>query len=47
MVLETHMKLWMTEPNFLKKFFLPEKLGKWAKNGPKTGFFKFIEKFGH
>ena len=26
---------------------LPPELGKWAKNGPKTKFFWFIEKFGH
>ena len=29
------------------KNILPPKLGKWTKNGPKTGFFEFIEKFGH
>ena len=29
------------------RFFSPKKLGKWTKNGPKTGFFKFIEKFCH
>ena len=28
-----------------KNFF--SKIGKITKNGPKTGFFKFIEKFGH
>ena len=27
--------------------FLPPKLGKWNKIGPKIGFFEFIEKFGH
>ena len=32
---------------FWKKYFLTQKLGKWTKNGPKSGFFKFIEKFGH
>ena len=41
------MKLCVTEANFPEKFFLPPKLGKFAKNGPKTGFFEFIEKFGH
>ena len=28
-----------------EKILLP-KFGKWAKNGRKTGFFEFIEKFG-
>ena len=35
------------EPDFLEKKFLPPKLGKWNKNGPKTGFFEFTEKFSH
>ena len=39
MVLESHMKVCMTEPNFLA-----QKLGKWFQNGPKTGLFQFIEK---
>ena len=30
-----------------KKFFLPQNLGKWTRNGSKTGFFEFIERFGH
>ena len=47
MALEVRMKLCMTEPDFLKKFFLPENLGKWTKNGLKTGFFEFIERYGH
>ena len=47
MALEIQMKLCITELNFPSKFFLPRKLGKWTKNGPKTGFFEFIEKFGH
>ena len=34
-VLETNMKLCVTEPDFLEKTFLPLKLGKWTKNGPK------------
>ena len=34
-MLETHMKLCVTEPDFSENFFLPQKLGKWAK----TGFF--------
>ena len=32
---------------FSRKNFFAQKLGKWAKNGPKTGFFQFIRKFGH
>ena len=32
MVLETHMKLCVTELDFPGKFFLPQKWGKWAKN---------------
>ena len=32
---------------FSEKNYLPRKLGKWTKNGPKTGFIEFIEKFGH
>ena len=47
MVLETPMKLCMTELDFLGKFFLPQKLGKWIQNEPKTGFFEFIGKFIH
>ena len=45
MGLETHMKLYLTEPDF-SEIFLSQKLGKWTKIGPKTGIFKFIEKFG-
>ena len=44
-MLETHMNLCVTEPDFLEKKFLPQKLGKWVKNGPKTGFLESIEKF--
>ena len=39
------MKLYVTEPDFPEKFLLLPKLGKWTKNGPKTGFFEFIENF--
>ena len=45
MVLETQMKLYVTELDFLEKNFLTPKLGKWTKNGPETGFYEFIEKF--
>ena len=34
-VLETHVKFCVTEPDFLEKLFLTPKLGKWTKNGPK------------
>ena len=42
-VLETHMKLCVAEPDFQEKIFLPPKLGKWAKNGSKTGFFDLLK----
>ena len=32
---------------FSQKFLLPQKLGKWTKNGLKTGFFEFADKCGH
>ena len=41
------MKLCVTESGFPEKFFLLPKLGKWTKDGRKTGFFEFIEKFCH
>ena len=43
MMLETHMKLCVTEPNFPGKFFLPQ-IG---ENGSKPGFFEFIGKLSH
>ena len=43
MVLETDLKLYVVEPVFLKKYFCSEN---W-ENGPKAGFFDFIETFGH
>ena len=46
MVLETHMKLCMTEPDLPGKFFLPQKWGKWVKMDQKR-FFKFIGKLSH
>ena len=46
-MLETYMKLCITELDFQEKKFLPKKIGKWAKNGPKTVFFEDIEKFCH
>ena len=32
---------------FSRKKIFAQKLGKWVKNGPKTGFFEYIEKFYH
>ena len=31
----------------MEKPFLPQELGKWAKNDQKYGFFEYKEKFGH
>ena len=43
-MLETRMKQCVTESDFPEKVFLSQKLGKWVKNGSKTGFFEYIEK---
>ena len=45
-MLETNIKLCLTEWDFPEKNLHP-KLGKWTKNGPETGFFKFFEIFSH
>ena len=37
------MKLFVTEPDFLEKLFLPQNLGKWIKNGSKTGFLNLLK----
>ena len=42
MVLETHIKFCVTDRFSRKKFFCPKN---W-ENGPKAGFFEFIENFG-
>ena len=47
MVLGAHVLLHVTEPDFLKKVLLSKKWEKWAKNGQKIAFFKFIRKFSH
>ena len=47
MVLETHMKLCVTEPNFPGKFFCPKNWENGPKMGQKTGFFEFIGKFSY
>ena len=47
MLLETHMKLCVTEFNHLQKKKFSKKKGNWAKNRLKMEFFEFIEKFQH
>ena len=44
-MLEMHIKLCMTELDFLEKNFLPKKVGKWVKNGPKQGFLNILKNF--
>ena len=44
MLLETHLKLCVTELDFMEETFLLPKMGKWNKNGQKTGIFEYIEK---
>ena len=45
-MLETRMKQCVTESDF-PEVFLSQKLGKWVKNGSKTGFFEYSEKICH
>ena len=45
-MLETHMKLCVTESHFLEKN-CTKKLGKWTKNKSKIVFFEFIEKLDY
>ena len=42
-MLETHMKLCVTEPDFPGNFSPPNN----GENGPKIGFFEFIGKLSH
>ena len=42
-MLETHMKLFVTEPDFPGKFFLPQKWENGPKIGLKQGFFNLLE----
>ena len=42
-VLRAHVLLCMTEPDYLKKIFMPKKWGKYAKNGQKIGFSNLLE----
>ena len=44
MVLETQIKLRVTEPIFLEKLLLPQTPRKCVKIGSKVGFFEFIKK---
>ena len=46
-MLENQTKLCLTESDFLKKKKKKKKCTKNGENGPKKGFFEFIEKFGH
>ena len=43
MVLETHMKLQVTELSFFWEKVLPQKSGKLTKSGPKTGFLNLLK----
>ena len=47
MVLETHEVVHDRALFCGEKKFLPQKLAKCTTKGLKTGFFEFIEKFGH
>ena len=47
MVQETHIKLCVTEQDFLEKVFFPKKIGKMGQKLAKNRFFEFIGKFGH
>ena len=38
MMLETHMKLCVTEPGFLEKHFCPQNMKNGQKNEPRTRF---------
>ena len=45
-MLETQVRLCLAGPDF-REFLFYLKIGKIDKKWPKTGFFDFIEKFGH
>ena len=45
MVLKSHVKLRMTEPDFPGKFFCPQNYENGSKMDQKKGFFQFIGKF--
>ena len=44
MVIENHVKLCVTKPDFSKKFSLPRKRGKRAENGQTMRFFPYFRK---
>ena len=43
MVLESHVKLFVTEPDFLGKFFYPQNWENQPKMGQKQGFLNLLE----
>ena len=45
MVLETHMKLCVTEPDFPEKCFFPKKWENGPKVGQKQGFLNLLKNF--
>ena len=45
MVLETHMKLCVTEPDFLEKIFWPQNWENGPKMGQKMGFLNILKNF--
>ena len=47
MLLAAHIQLYATEPDFLEKIPIGQKLPKMVKNGPKTGFLDFLRKPCH
>ena len=46
-MLETHISLCLTDPDFSGKKICPKNWESGPKMGPKSGFFEFIEKSGH
>ena len=43
MVLETRMKLWLTEPDFMENFFCPKIWENGPKMDQKEGFLKLLK----
>ena len=44
-MLETHMKLCVTEPDFSEKKNFPQKFGKWEKMGQRQDFLNILKNF--